>query len=647
MAYGADPIQSGGYGKDPVEKTEPKTVSTGQRFLETAEPYVESAGAIAGGILGTPADIAAGPLGTVAGSALGYATARGGMRALKQALGYEPTLTIPEAAKYGVSNLMTGAEYEMGGQALPEALRAGIAGGRYFTEAGRRGAQKIATEAFGGNLKQAREILRGASKDLTASQALSAIDPKTGEVVLNAPTAQALLLRAQSRDPEFFTKFLGKQEADNLAVLQQIAGGKDQTAARQAQEQLKRQLNERLIPKLQAEMNAANIGGQMLPTLKGMETQAGERAAKSVEDVRRMVAAGGRAEARAADTVPVPGMPRVPGRYTYMGELANKADKVADEAAKGSLRFGQARDFAAAAREQLQSLGLKELTGDSIAKSIRAKLSDPSIAGNRDIETALNQVSKDVQKWTKSNGVIDAWALDSIRKNSVNSVIQRLYPAASSQSQKNLAAKVIESIKPKIIDAIEDAGGTGYRQYLTDYAAGAQKIDQAKLGAKLMDLYQNNPKEFVRWVEGNAPEQVEEIFGPGQYNVIKELSNQRAAALKGVSRSVQSQMAAEEQAKAGARRLQDVLQTNIGFPRVPNLLSRKVTTTNAVLDLLEDKVSKKTMSELVEASKSAKNLEELLAGLPPKTRSEVISKLPEKIPTKLGTVLPLAESTEE
>jgi len=103
---------------------------------------------------------------------------------------------------------------------------------------------------------------------------------------------------------------------------------------------------------------------------------------------------------------------------------------------------------------------------------------------------------------------------------------------------------------------------------------------------------------WICTVEGNAPEKIEEIFGPGQYNILKEMSAERKQTLQKIYRGVKSRLSAEEQAKAGVRRLQDVLQTNV------------------------------------------------LAGLPPKTRSEVISKLPEKF-KRAGALLPLTESNEE
>lgn len=54
--------------------------STTQRVMKAAAPYVRPAlefgGMIAGGILGTPADVATGPAGTLLGAGLGYAGGR-------------------------------------------------------------------------------------------------------------------------------------------------------------------------------------------------------------------------------------------------------------------------------------------------------------------------------------------------------------------------------------------------------------------------------------------------------------------------------------------------------------------------------------------------------------------------------------------
>ena len=256
-------------------------------------------------------------------------------------------------------------------------------------------AAKIAGEALGSNLEEARTILKQASDDVTASQALAVIDPKTGRAKLTAPTAQALLQRAQDRDPEFFMKFLGDEEYRRLKELHDIAGGTNQTAAKVAREKLKKELNDTVIPKLESEINAVNEAGKKTAKYATEAERMKAAAASKVEDVRRFTAAGERASERAPmwspsymgkdrSGMPAPfrELPTQFGKYTYMGDLAQRAEMVAQQAAEGSLRFGEAARFNEAALQSLEAHGLKPLTADSIIAQINKKLADPKIGPN-------------------------------------------------------------------------------------------------------------------------------------------------------------------------------------------------------------------------------------------------------------------------
>lgn len=602
-----------------------KQPSMGERALEFVEPTVEAVGTVGGGLLGT----SLGPLGTVGGAGLGYGIARQGMQLAREQLGYAQPRTLKEAATEGAKDILTGATMETGGRLAGRALEkfgtkgAELVGGfrDFFKPEVRAG--KIAREALGQDLTKAREVLSKAANDLSTSQVLATIDQKTGKPVLNAPAAQALLQRAASRDPKFFSTLLGEQEAARLQQLQRIAGGADQTSARAAQEEMKRMLNERLIPILETELGAANIAGKLAPKFEAEAGRMGQAAAGKVEDVRRFTAAGERAVQNAKKQLSPSAQP-VPVRYTYMGELADRAERVAAQSAEGSLRFGEARRFAEAARQSLDAHGLRPLESAPVVARIGQKLRDPSLAGNVDVERSLSRVASDISKWTNSGGVIDAFALDSIRKNSVNAAIKELYPNADAKAQKALAARVLETVRPVIIDAVEEAGGTGYRQYLRDYSLGMQRIAQSKLGAEALQVYQTNPKAFVDLVEGNAPEVVERIFGAGNYNFAKEMSVNAQNALRKVAGEVKRGEAIKEQATLGEKRLSEILKKHAGTIRLPSFLSVKVTTTNALLDALENRLSKNTLNALTEAAKSAPDFERLINTLPAVQRGEVL-----------------------
>jgi hypothetical protein len=586
---------------------------TGKQLLEAFTPVAETAGMVAGGTLG---GASAGPLGAVGGAGLGYTTGREAMQTLGQLTGVYKPSTPTDIAQRIPSEMKTGAMYEMGGQTVG-AVAPKVLGGmsEFFGRfgGGPKRAAKIAAKALGDNLPRAREILKQATGDISASQALAKMD---------APTAQALLKRAESRDPEFFSNLFGKQNKARLDELTRIARGSNQTEARMAREELEKLYKEELIPVLNQELERANIAGREVPRLTKEAGKLGAQASGKVQDVRRFAAAKERAAGRAQDTYTVTGQPRVPGRYTYMSELEQKADQVMDDAAWDSLVSGAARRDRETALATLDAHGLKPLEGNSLVARLTNKLRDPSFAGNDLIKNSLTRVIRDIRNYANADGVIDARAIDAIRKHSVNSVIQKMYPAANQSQVAKFTASVMESVKPALIDAIEEAGGTGYRQYLTNYAKGMQAIGQSEMGAELMELYQTNPKTFVALVEGNRPDIVEKTFGPGSYNIVKEMSDSYLNSLRKVSGELTRDEEAARQAGMGSERLADVLRTELKPFRLPSFFSSKVTVANTILDQLEGKVSRKTMDALTKASRSAKDFQELLDLVPPDAKQE-------------------------
>ena len=638
------------FDKPVVQK--PTEKSFGQKAIEFLEPTAEALGTAGGALIGgTAGTFGAGPVGTAVGGAvgagLGYGAAKEIGQNIKEKLGYAPVRTGKQLISQPIENVATGATYELGGQALPSILQGagklGASIGNLLTKTPETRAAKIVSESLGPNLAQAREVLKSASSDLTASQALGQLD-QAGQPILTIPTTQALLKRAEARDPEFFVKMFGEQEAKRFKELEKIAGGANQTEAKQAREEMKDLLNKRLIPTLKNELSAANIAGQKLPKLEREAERMGKAATSKVEDVRRFTAAQPRATSLARKQLIEKGLPVGAEKYTYMGELSKKAEKVATDAAEGSLIFGEASRFANAAAQSLEAHGLKPLSGEQVINQISRKLQDPSLAGNEDVRNSLIKVAEDIRNWTNEGGVIDAFALDSIRKNSVNSAIQKMYPAASKQQQKQIASSVLENVRPTIIDAVEEAGGTGYRQYLQDYAKGSHDIAERKLGARALELYQKEPKSFLNLVRGNSPDEIEKVFGPGSYSIFKELAADSQSTLGQIAKELQRENIIGEQASKGTQRLADVLGTNLDFMRLPHWLSKGTTLTNDMISRLEGRVSRQTLEAITKASRSAKNMEDLLSKLPPESKDEVSKVL--YAPTSGATLMQLDKTKE-
>lgn len=601
-------------------KNYPQLYQGAQTARQMLGPTIEAGGAVAGGLFGAPA----GPAGVVMGSAAGYGLGAGALRQADIALGNIPDMAPIEGLEAGTRDLLMGAIFEAGGRvAAPFLDKALQLGGRgvgwlYDTLSGQIGVQKAAKilrDSLGVDVAAARAAARNAPIDVTAAQSIAG---------LTSPTTQALLERAAKRDPRYLLTTAEAQDAARINQLAELAGAESQAGAKTAQKEAKQELRNQLIPQLEIDMAAANTAGQLKPVLEAQAERMGTVAASKVDDVRRMTAAADRlprmgAERGAAER----GLP-TPPRYTYEGELAERAAQVADDAAKGSLIFGEASRFATAAANSLEAHGLKPLKIDKVTGYIDNLLADPKLApGSRDLVRLLTMLKNDLVKWTNAGGVVDAWAVDTIRKN-LNANARRI-AGADPTAQKELASKVSQSVNPILVDAIEAAGGTGYRAYLDAYSKGLKAVSEKKLSAKALDMYQNDPKGFVKLVEGNNPKEVEKTFGAGSYDIAKEMSDKAMATLKGVAGELKRDIRVGEQAAAGRDALRELLEANQSRFRLPSFaLSRTVTATNTALDALERKLGKNVMNKLTEASKSGQDMARLLDTLPAVERNKVL-----------------------
>jgi hypothetical protein len=523
-------------------------LTTGQQIYQAVRPYaaplLEAGGAIGGGLLGaTAGTFGAGPVGTVAGgvagAGLGYGIAKEGLEMADVAMGMKAPRQGAAQVVEPVRNVLEGATFEAGGRVAGQAL--GYLGGKIadLRQIPQQKAAKIVKEALGPDLDQVTNALRAAQgKGVSAAQATADI---------NSPTFQALIDRATARDPRFLRALEETQGKDAVNALAKLAGGATAAEVRGTTEAAKNALNVTTTPMREAALNRANLGKDVA----AFEAQAGKLsadAAAKVADVRRLIEAGDLAEAAGRLELIKKGVPVGFTKYTYKGELAKMADDWASKAADASLDLGQGARFAQGAADALRSVGVKPLESSKIVKSIRNVANNPEFAGNDVLLGAVKNVADDISKWTGSGGIIDAKALDAIRKNSVNAAIQQLRPGMDATAQRNLAASVMSDIKPALINAIEDAGGTGYRQYLADYTKGMQAISQKKLTGEALKLWKTNKDEFVRLVQNESPETVEKILGSGKYNIATELADTTMATLQDQAKKRLTELAIKGQA---------------------------------------------------------------------------------------------------
>lgn len=601
-------------------------LSTGQRVYQAARPFVapllEAGGAIGGGLLGTPM----GPAGIVGGAGLGYGIAKEGLELADVAMGMKaPRQGVAQVAE-PVRNVLEGATFEAGGRVAGPLIAQGIGKLADLRQIPKNKAADIARNALGPDLPEVLNALKaGQGKGISAAQASADI---------NSPTWQALIDRATARDPRFLSALEKSQGDVSLNALSKLAGGKTAADVRATTEGAKEAARSITSPMRESALNRANLGKEVA-RLEGLSAELGEQAAAKVQEVRRLMELGDLANASARLNLIKRDLPVGLTKYTYSGELAEKAfGDWSNKAADASLDLGQGARFADQAAGALRSVGIKPLEGEPLVRSLKTVANNPEFAGNDVLLGSLRNVSDDIAKWTSSGGVIDARALDAIRKNSVNAAIQQLRPGMDATSQRNLAAGVLSRVKPVIDDAIEAAGGAGYRDYLKQHAQMSQKIAEKQLTGEALRLFKTDKNAFVRLVQNESPEAVEKILGPGKYNIAVELAENTLAPLENEAAKVIRNANIKSQVEGGQVALKELLLQNMSKFRLPSYLSAVAATTNKALNILETKIGTKTMATLTEALKTPEGAAQLLESLPAAERNRVLQIMAD--PAKWG-----------
>jgi hypothetical protein len=629
-----EPEDIGGmYSPEGIPLIAPRQAPTGQQIYQAVKPViaptVEALGSVAGGVIGAPM----GPMGMLGGAGLGYGISKEALQMADTLFGGQKPRTGAEMVTEPLRNILEGATYEAGGRVVAPIIAKGVGKVADILSPSVSSAQlkagEIAREALGKDLPSVLQTLKSARPDASVAEITASIEN---------PTWQALIANALQRDAQFLRKVRLFNEDESLKALAKLAGGESAAETRQVLENAKTALTTVTTPAREAALTRANLG----KSVAEFEATAGKLSAEAsseVQKVRDLIKAGELAQASARLDMIKRGLPVGASKYTYKDELAEKAfNEWSNRAAQASLDLGQGAVFSQSAADALRNVGIKPLEGTKLAQNILQIADNPSFAGDDVLIGAVKNVADDIAKWTNSGGIIDARALDAIRKNSVNAAIQRLRPGMDASSQRNLASKVLTDIKPILVNAIEDSGGAGYRKYLEDYSKGMQKIAERKLSAEALRLWKTNPDEFVKLVTNESPDAVEKILGTGRYNIATELADETLSTLNQLAQKRLTQLSVAEQVTEGQKALSELVKQQTSVFRFPSFLSFWASAGNKALSEFEKAVGKDTMNLLTQAMKNPQSAANLLNQLPTSQKNNVIKLLsePEKWSTKAG-----------
>lgn len=505
----------------------------------------------------------------------------------------------------------------------------------FFGKTGSDIAAAAVKKALGPNATDVIALLNSAPEGMTAKQFLAqdAVQAQLQTMGVENPQIIVGLASAIEQGPKgllAFVPILEQQAKVRTNMLAAQAGGATQTEALTAQQVAKDNLNALTGPMRQEALNTANIGGRYIPNLQAQAGRLEGQAATDVETVRRMEGLAPRARVEGQNFQPVPGMPRVTGPMIRLEQVAKDQS---ERSAAESLAAGKAARDANQIASNIAEAGLNPLDTDALTSRLMRVQNDPQYAANDKIDQSVRTVMAELSKWAgKNSGVIDAEALYSIRKNAVSDTIDRLMAGSDPSAKRTAAAAVMAKINPLIDDAIEAAGGKGWRDYLNAYSTGMKDVERRQMSAKLMQMLEESPNDFVKLVRGNDPDAVEKIFGPGTYDIVKEMGAQmgpsRMTGLQKVATQLELDTRAGELAATGAPEALELLKKDRSIPRTiasfaamrtnPQLTAA-AKLASAVKDL---KVSPQVEKALVTGFKSGQSLAQLLARVPTAQRRQ-------------------------
>jgi hypothetical protein len=543
-------------------------------IARVAQPSAEALAAAGGAIRGGAAMAPAGPVAAAGGALAGGLTSFLGARAGSELLqGQQPDLRAG-AQEYALG--------EMLGQGLGTAVKLGARAADTLRSSAQRSAANVARQAAGDQLGAIKAGLSAAEPGASPAQATAEIPRQAWQSLLAFEPTDFSAQLARNR------RALAEEE------LARMAGGRSQTESRRAQEEAQATLNALVAPMRETALGAANQANQTIARL-GPQAQARQQSMISaLREGQPMPAPAPQQGGLVRGAVT--GEPRTGQSMTVpSAEAARLEARGLSEAAAQQRQTGQVfseiaqqrraeRDFIERQIGSLEAHGLKPLSIDPLLAEIRKAKNDPRLYGSNDLMRVLDLLEGDlVNLVQRGGGAMDSHALYTFRKEGVAQRVKDVLKVDDPKASAKLTAAVLTRLKPTIDAAITTASGSpGWIRYLDTYGQGMDVITQKQMAAQALAMFKKDPQQYVALVRGDNEDAVEALFGPGRYDIFKEMSSQMPT-LDRLARQVELDKRAAELAEGGKKDLALILEANRSKLRLPNWFQPAITATNLSL----------------------------------------------------------------
>lgn len=480
--------------------------------------------------------------------------------------------------------------------------------------------RRVLSDIIGGgdDLARARQLADEAAASgvpMTTAQALEQLKNPVLANLDESIRGTAATGKESVESARYYAAIAAQQEADRLAQLEQLTRAGNTEASEALRTEARRRLEVGLGPLREAELGAAN-------TARDVTQRLAPRIASKDQSVVQMLQGQGRALTDEAQGAVVQQAGR-PG-WLDAGQFSQDMGDVADVMGRvKNLRQGE-RDFLQRQLDSLEAYGLRTLQPDAILGRIDTMLKSPKTGVSDVNQKVLGKVAEKVREWSQG-GAIDAKALYEIRKTTINETVDDLL-RGNPKASKQYAASLTAQIRPLIDDAIENAGGTDWKRYITSYRKGLEGIDRLELLDNARQLYKTNPKAFMDLVKGESPDTVRAIMS-GKTGVEDALGSSTMKKLESVAGQLERDASLKNLAgtKGADRALKQILEDESFVAKLPNLLNRYAVLANTAAKAGELKINAQMYSRLEKAMRDPKAFKQLIDTLPLAERNKMIN----------------------
>jgi hypothetical protein len=423
------------------------------------------------------------------------------------------------------------------------------AGKTYDIIAGRAGpveAARVLRELITDNASQIAKALRNAPKDIKANTA----EFLASRGLLTRELAGATQIASGSKQQGQLVDLALERAKGQNRMRQVIAGGENPTKAVSNIAAAKKQMRQATEPLREGSLAGADIGRTQIIPLEREAARLRQLASEEAENARRLLTAND----RSATLIRESGL-RLPADIKRQREIVAGLERFGGEAADRSVAAGADARAAEAAAANLRAQGLAPLDISTLVSSLRQKASEAEFV-SPDRFKILSEFANNLERRAaKMGNYIDATGLYLARRE-MSSFVSSILNTSDPKALRQGTAQLIGEAQPLIDDAIEAAGGRGWKAYLNSFAEGMKGIERQQFQRQLAELPDD---QFAKVMAGKDPDYVEDFFGPGRTDINVEMQGPTLATANKLGRDIEATQAVKS---TGLEGLSDAQKLN-------------------------------------------------------------------------------------